>query len=99
MRHVLFTEPAALRAGQPATLYYSPADTPLAGEGPPLFVTGGWNRWEHPKRFGPLEMKVPEAGATHYQARASYHSCSVSITHVGPPRQAHLWLLCWRARM
>jgi hypothetical protein len=31
MKHVLFTEPAEIEAGQNVTIYYSPQDTPLSG--------------------------------------------------------------------
>ena len=31
MKHVLFTEPADIAAGQDVTIYYNPQDTPLSG--------------------------------------------------------------------
>lgn len=31
MKHVLFTEPAMIQAGQDVTIYYNPQDTPLKG--------------------------------------------------------------------
>ncbi len=31
MKHVLFTEPAEIQAGQDVTIYYNPQDTPLSG--------------------------------------------------------------------
>lgn len=31
MKHVLFTEPAEIQAGQEVTIYYNPEDTPLSG--------------------------------------------------------------------
>ncbi len=40
LKHVLFTEPADLKAGQEVTLYYSPLTTNLAGRRS-IYVTGG----------------------------------------------------------
>jgi starch synthase len=30
-KHVMFTEPEVIQAGEPMTVYYNPGDTPLAG--------------------------------------------------------------------
>ena len=43
----------------------------LADPGPVLSCaacSGGWNRWRHPKPFGPLEMTAPTAGE-HFSVR------------------------------
>jgi starch synthase len=55
MRHVLYMEPAEPRAGSPVTLYYNPNNTSLHGA-ERVFVSGGFNRWRHPKAFGPQEL-------------------------------------------
>ena len=31
-----------------------------------VFVKGGWNRWAHPKHFGPLELTPPGPGGEHH---------------------------------
>lgn len=31
MKHVMFTEPEVIQAGEPVTVYYCPEDTPLNG--------------------------------------------------------------------
>ncbi|GAB4820993.1 hypothetical protein N2152v2_008039, partial [Parachlorella kessleri] len=67
MRHVLFTDPVEIRAGEEVDIYYNPNNTLLAGSGQ-VFLRGGWNRWRHPRGFGPVEM-VPPAVGDHFRAR------------------------------
>ncbi|KAK9805611.1 hypothetical protein WJX72_007789 [[Myrmecia] bisecta] len=67
MRHMLFTEPDDLRAGQTIELCYNPHDTPLHGS-QQIFVRGGWNRWSHPRPFGPIKMIPPADGGSHFRA-------------------------------
>jgi len=61
VRHVLFTEPEVVTAGQDVTLFYNPRDTPLNGR-QRIFLQGGWNRWSHARKFGPIEMQPNEEG-------------------------------------
>eukprot|EP00955_Chlamydomonas_euryale_P100620 365296-Chlamydomonas_euryale.AAC.28 len=59
VRHVLYTEPEVVTAGKDLTIFYNPANTILSGR-ERVFIRGGWNRWNHAKKFGPLEMtKMP----------------------------------------
>lgn len=67
MRHVLFTDPEVVRAGEKVTVYYSPAATPLAGR-EQIYVTAGFNRWGHARRLGPAAMKAPGDGGQHHRA-------------------------------
>ena len=54
------------QAGQEVSVYYNPNNTVLHG-GQRMFIRGGWNRWRHPRGFGPLEMTPPaEPGAEHF---------------------------------
>ncbi|PSC67151.1 glycosyltransferase family 5 [Micractinium conductrix] len=66
MRHVLFTQPEVVKAGQDVTVYYNPNNTNLNGRHA-VFLKGGYNRWRHPRGFGPLEMTPPTEGE-HFQA-------------------------------
>ena len=43
IRHILFTEPDTLRAGQEARIFYNPASTVLNGRSE-VYVRGGFNR-------------------------------------------------------
>lgn len=67
MRHVLFTEPAELEAGQECIIHYNPTDTPLRGRDR-IFVRAGFNRWTHGRRIGPIEMTRPVEGGSHFTA-------------------------------
>ncbi|KAL4420307.1 hypothetical protein ABPG77_001397 [Micractinium sp. CCAP 211/92] len=65
MRHVLFTQPEVPEAGKEATIYYNPDNTNLHGR-QAIWIKGGFNRWRHPRGFGPVEMVPPELG-DHFQ--------------------------------
>ncbi|CAL8465412.1 g4948 [Coccomyxa elongata] len=80
MKHVLFTEPAMIQAGQDVTIYYNPQDTPLKG-GEEVYLTGGWNRWKHLKKFGPLRMTTPGDG-DHFSATVTVPKNAHSIDFV-----------------
>ena len=67
VRHVLYTEPEVVKAGEEVTVFYNPRDTNLNGRGR-IFLRGGWNRWSHMKKFGPLPMTPPSDGGSHWQA-------------------------------
>lgn len=67
VRHVLYTEPEVVLAGREVTVYYNPAETPLNGRSS-VFLRGGWNRWNHPMAFGPVQMTAPAAGGQHFSA-------------------------------
>ena len=57
--HMLYTQPPAVTAGSTVTLFYNAANTSLR-EAQRIFVRGGWNRWTHPKKLGPLELLPPK---------------------------------------
>lgn len=61
MRHVLFTEPEVVQAGKPVTIHYNPDNTSLAGRDR-VWLSGSYNRWKHPKTYGPVELAPPEQG-------------------------------------
>ncbi len=83
MRHVLFTDPVEIRAGEEVDIYYNPNNTLLAGSGQ-VFLRGGWNRWRHPRGFGPVEM-VPPAVGDHFRVGwRHYNMCY--ILHIGRER-------------
>jgi hypothetical protein len=67
MKHVLFTDPATLEAGTTVELYFNPRDTVLSGRRS-IWLRGGFNRWRHPRPFGPIEMVPPEDGE-HFRVR------------------------------
>jgi len=68
VRHVLFTEPEVLQAGEEVTVYYNPEDTPLNGKSH-IYLVGGWNRWTHVRKFGPVKMDPPSGpGSKHFKA-------------------------------
>lgn len=67
IKHVLFTDPAVLEAGSSTTIYYSPNDTCLNGK-EQIYIMGGWNRWSHKRKLGPIPMKPPGEGGTHWRA-------------------------------
>ncbi len=61
MKHVLFTKPDNPMPGDTIEVYYNPQNTILGGR-PNVFLRGGFNRWKHPKPFGPIQMIPPESG-------------------------------------
>ncbi|KAG1673855.1 hypothetical protein FOA52_012880 [Chlamydomonas sp. UWO 241] len=69
VRHVLYTEPEVVTAGQDVTVYYNPAETPLAGRSK-VYLRGSWNRWNHALGFGPLLMDppTPSSSESHFTA-------------------------------
>ncbi|EFN55259.1 hypothetical protein CHLNCDRAFT_134595 [Chlorella variabilis] len=69
-KHVLFTVPEVPQAGQDVTVYYNPNNGGLPGR-QHIWIKGGWNRWRHPKAFGPLEMDPPKEG--------DHHSVTVTV--------------------
>ena len=80
MRHVLFTEPAAPEAGRPLTIHYNPDNAALPGA-QRVFLRGGFNRWRHPRVFGPLEMaRAP--GASHFSATVEVPKDAYSLDFV-----------------
>jgi starch synthase len=81
MRHVLYTEPAEPAAGREVTLFYNPSNTCLHGAAR-VFLRGGYNRWRHPKGFGPLEMSPPAPGASHFSATVALPKDAYSLDFV-----------------
>ncbi|KAG2492408.1 hypothetical protein HYH03_009353 [Edaphochlamys debaryana] len=67
VRHVLFTVPEVVQAGQEVTVFYNPHDTSLNGR-QQIYLMGGWNRWTHKRHFGPIAMHPPSEGEEHWQA-------------------------------
>ena len=63
---MLYTQPEVVTAGSEITVYYSPRDTNLTGR-QRIFLRGGWNRWSHPRPFGPIEMEPPAEGTEHFK--------------------------------
>ena len=63
---MLYTEPEVVKAGTEVAVFYNPRDTPLAGK-PRIFLQGGWNRWSHVRKFGPIEMTPPAEGGLHFK--------------------------------
>ncbi|KAL6763691.1 hypothetical protein V8C86DRAFT_192634 [Haematococcus lacustris] len=59
VRHVLYTEPEVITAGETVTLWYNPHDTPLNGKRE-IFFMAGFNSWTHPSPVGPIEMMPPD---------------------------------------
>lgn len=55
-RHIYFAEPVTPQAGRPVTLFYNPDTTALRGR-PEIWVRGGFNRWGHPQKLGPVQMQ------------------------------------------
>jgi starch synthase len=66
MKHVMFTEPEVIQAGERVTVYYNPDDTILAGSSQ-LWFTGGFNRWNHKRSLGPVKMRPPGPNGKHWQ--------------------------------
>eukprot|EP00775_Hariotina_reticulata_P004294 gene4294-4546_t len=67
-KHVMFTEPEVIKAGEPVTVYYNPDDTPLKGSSE-VYFTGGFNRWSHKRSLGPVQMRPPGPNGQHWQVR------------------------------
>jgi starch synthase len=67
VRHVLYTEPEVVKAGEEVTVFYNPSVTNLNGR-ERIYLRGGWNRWSHARKFGPLPMSPPAAGSSHWKA-------------------------------
>jgi len=65
LKHVLFTEPEVINAGQKVTVYYCPDTTALAGR-QQLYITAGFNRWNHRKNFAGVEMEPPGPLGSHW---------------------------------
>ncbi|XP_068323950.1 starch synthase 3, chloroplastic/amyloplastic-like [Pyrus communis] len=51
-KHIVYTEPLDVQAGNKATVFYNPANTVLNGK-PEVWFRGSFNRWTH--RKGPLQ--------------------------------------------
>jgi starch synthase len=81
MRHVLYTEPAEPQAGKQLTIAYNPNNTHLNGA-QKIFIKGGYNRWAHPKGYGPIEMTPPTAGASHFTAAVSVPKDAYSLDFI-----------------
>lgn len=70
MEHIFYTVPAQVRAGSDVTIHYNPGNTLLNGS-ERVFISGGYNRWRHTKKYGPIEMKPPGTGGQHFTAAVS----------------------------
>jgi starch synthase len=81
MRHVLYTEPSTPLAGKELTIAYNPSNTHLNGA-QRVFIKGGYNRWTHPKGYGPIEMTPPAAGASHFSATVTVPKDAYSLDFI-----------------
>ncbi|XP_074270130.1 starch synthase 3, chloroplastic/amyloplastic-like isoform X3 [Silene latifolia] len=63
-RHIVYTDPVDVKAGQYVTVYYNPSNTVLNGK-PDVWFRGSFNRWTH--RGGPLppQKMVPVENCSH----------------------------------
>ncbi|KAL9236615.1 hypothetical protein vseg_011260 [Gypsophila vaccaria] len=63
-RHIVYTEPVDVKAGQDVTVYYNPSNTVLNGK-PEVWFRGSFNRWTH--RRGPLppQKMLPAENGSH----------------------------------
>ncbi|KAH9608168.1 hypothetical protein KSS87_022909 [Heliosperma pusillum] len=63
-RHIVYTDPVDIKAGQDVTVYYNPCNTVLIGK-PEVWFRGSFNRWTH--RRGPLspQKMLPAENGTH----------------------------------
>ncbi|KAI7836090.1 hypothetical protein COHA_010018 [Chlorella ohadii] len=80
MKHVLFTTPEVVEAGEEVTVYYNPNNSALPGRNQ-IWIKGGWNRWRHPRSFGPLEMTPPKVG-DHFQTTITVPKDAYSMDFV-----------------
>jgi len=81
LRHVLYTEPEKPDAGKDLSIYYNPNNTILHGS-ENVFLTLGFNRWRHPKSYGPLEMERAGDGSSHFVATVDVPKDAYSIDFV-----------------
>ena len=89
MRHVLFTEPPNPVAGQEVTISYNPNSTVLHGA-ERVFLRGSYNRWRHPKAFGPIEMVAPtDAGSQHFTASVTIPKDAYCLDFVFSDAEEH----------
>ncbi|KAM1005164.1 hypothetical protein TB1_005253 [Malus domestica] len=63
-KHIVYTEPLDVQAGNKATVFYNPANTVLNGK-PEVWFRGSFNRWTH--RKGPLQPQkmLPAENGSH----------------------------------
>ncbi|XP_021766873.1 starch synthase 3, chloroplastic/amyloplastic-like [Chenopodium quinoa] len=63
-RHIVYTDPVDVKAGQDVTVYYNPSNTVLNGK-PEVWFRGSFNQWTH--RRGPLppQKMYPAENGTH----------------------------------
>ena len=78
-KHVMYAEPAQASAGQKVTIHYNPENTELNGA-ETVWITGGFNNWEHTSRFGPLAMT--RDSALHYASTIDVPSDAFRVDFV-----------------
>ncbi|KAK9681555.1 hypothetical protein RND81_10G010600 [Saponaria officinalis] len=63
-RHIVYTDPVDVKAGEDVTVYYNPSNTVLNGK-PEVWFRGSFNRWTH--RRGPLppQKMLPAENGSH----------------------------------
>jgi len=63
-RHIVYTDPVDVQAGNDVTVYYNPSNTVLNGK-PEVWFRCSFNRWTH--RRGPLppQKMVPAGNGSH----------------------------------
>ncbi|KAM1033523.1 hypothetical protein FF1_037005 [Malus domestica] len=69
-KHIVYTEPLDVQAGNKVTVFYNPANTVLNGK-PEVWFRGSFNRWTH--RKGPLQPQkmLPTENGSHVKTTVS----------------------------
>lgn len=74
-KHIVYTEPLNIQAGNVVTVFYNPANTVLNGKSE-IWFRCSFNRWTH--RMGPLppQKMLPVENTSHVKVTGGYQ-CSV----------------------
>ncbi|KAF8031437.1 hypothetical protein BT93_D0599 [Corymbia citriodora subsp. variegata] len=66
-KHIVYTEPLNVKAGDTVTVFYNPANTVLHGK-PEIWFRCSFNRWTHRKGPLPPQRMVPVENGSHVKA-------------------------------
>ncbi|KAF8651227.1 hypothetical protein HU200_063474 [Digitaria exilis] len=66
-KHIVYTEPLEVRAGNTVNVLYNPSNTVLNGK-PEVWFRGSFNRWTHPSGPLPPQKMVKAENGSHLQA-------------------------------
>lgn len=71
-RHIVYTDPVDVKAGEEVTVYYNPSNTVLNGK-PEVWFRGSFNQWTH--RRGPLlpQKMFPAENGTHVKTTGKFN--------------------------